>query len=197
MKKAYRILKKEADRQMRARTYTHDEDGRVIIPLMVGDDSEFLSEYTEGDVPTIASDVVDYLEEKTASLPPDQPLTLCVTSCCIDEEEQELYRRAVREHYLVEYIANQKELKRNTVIAASLLVAGILALVTALFIDAQTGSAFWTEMVDIVAWVFVWESVDSFVFVQHELRGIRLRCLSFMDMKITYKTADLPVMERE
>lgn len=27
--------------------------------------------------------------------------------------------------------------------------------------------------------------------------GAKLRCLSFMDMKITYKTADLSVMERE
>ena len=42
------------------------------------------------------------------------------------------------------------------------------------------------ELTDIVAWVFVWEAVDVLVFGSHELRTQKLRCLSFMDMKIEF-----------
>ena len=62
----------------------------------------------------------------------------------------------------------------------------MFALFLMLFIDMHYGDPFWTEIVDIFAWVFVWESVDVFAFRCHDLRVERLRCLRFIDMKLEF-----------
>ena len=67
-----------------------------------------------------------------------------------------------------------------------LLAVGMMALLFTLMIDAVYGSLFWAEIVDIVAWVFVWESVDVFVFRNHELRVKRIQCLKFMEMSMEF-----------
>ncbi|MBR4000492.1 MAG: hypothetical protein IKI93_19365, partial [Clostridia bacterium] len=61
-----------------------------------------------------------------------------------------------------------------------------LLLVLTVLLDEYVGMPVWTEVADIAAWVFVWESVDVFVFRNHEVRCEILRCLSGIDMKVEF-----------
>jgi hypothetical protein len=186
MNQRYKTIRREIDKEAERRKYTTDAEGRVVIPLVIDDDSDFLSVFSESAIPVISTDVADYLEEKTSSLPPHQPLTLKIRSNCIDPEEQNTYKEAIREHYFVRYLICKRELRRNALLTAFLAITGMLMLLISYFIDAQWGNLFWTEVADIVAWVFVWESVDVFAFRNHELRIERLHCLSFMSMKVDF-----------
>ena len=67
-------------------------------------------------------------------------------------------------------------------IIAVLLLAGILTLA----ISFQIENHIWAEVIDIAAWVFLWEAVDIGAFRNHELRANRLRYLSLIEMKIVY-----------
>ena len=60
------ILREAERRALEGRT---DAEGRVIIPMTVRDDSDFLSPFSEGATPLISTDVAEYLEEKTEELP--------------------------------------------------------------------------------------------------------------------------------
>ena len=177
------ILREAEQRTLDRRT---DADGRTVIPMTVRDDSDFLSPFSEGAAPLISADVAEYLEEKTEALPRRAELTLRIRSGCIDPAEQEAYRLGVREFYLIRYLSVRRELRRNFLLAFTLAVAGILLLLTAHLIDTHLGFPYWTELTDIVAWVFVWEAVDVLVFGNHALRTQKLQCLSFMDMKIEF-----------
>lgn len=193
MRRRIRRLLRLTDQKAAKREYKRDEQGRRIIPMTVQDDADFLSVYAEGDTPLIAADIADYLEEKAGNLSPLEALVLRIRSSCIDPDEQNQYREGVKEYYLTRYISCRKELRRNNFLAAFLAITGMLTLIVMSLIDTWTGSAFWTEVVDIIAWVFIWESVDVFAFRNHELREERLRCLSFMDMEIEF----LPLSERK
>lgn len=186
MKHAMRVIQSHVKEEAKNREYRKDENGRITVPLIVKDDSDFLSVFSENEIPIISSDIADYIESKTNAIDPDEPLSLKVFSNCIDEEEQEAYRKGVKEYYLGEYITTQKELRRNTILAFVLLITGLIALYVMNLIDAYWGSSYWTEVVDIVAWVFVWESVDTFVFGTYELRTMRKRCLTYIDMIIDF-----------
>ena len=172
--------------EQRAMTRAAAPDGRTIIPMTVRDDSDFLSPFSEGAAPLISTDVAEYLEEKTEDLPRRTELILQIRSSCIDPEEQAAYRLGVREFYLIRYLSVRRELRRNLLLAFTLAAAGMLLLLTAHLIDTYLGFPYWTELTDIVAWVFVWEAVDVLVFGSHDLRTQKLRCLSFMDMKIEF-----------
>lgn len=186
MSAARKEIHKKMREQVKKRTYHKNPDGRIVIPLVVSDDTDFLSVFSENTTPIISSDIAEYIAEKTNYLPPREPLHLQIRSSCISEEEQATYRTAIREHYLTEYIRNRHEWLRNTVLSAVLAAAGLLLLFLTVWLDESIGMPVWTEVADIAAWVFVWESVDVFVFRNHEVRREICRCCTGMDMTIAF-----------
>ena len=186
MSASRREIRRKLKEEIKKRIYRRDSEGRIIIPLIVSDDADFLSVFSENSTPMISSDVSDYISEQTAYLLPNEDIHLQIRSSCISVEEQQLYRTAIREHYLTQYIRNRREWFRNTVLSAVLAAAGILLLVLTVLLDEYVGMPVWTEVADIAAWMFVWESVDVFVFRNHEVRWEILRCLSGIDMKVEF-----------
>ena len=150
--------------------------------MTVQDDSDFLSVYSEYDTPVISTEVAEFIENSTHSLRPSQPLTLQIHSDCIDDRERQDYRAAIREYYEGKYIASKKEFRFSITAVLVLALAGIITLALAFQIDHHI----WSEVVDIAAWVFLWEAVDIAVFRNRESNRMRKRYLSYMCMKVEY-----------
>lgn len=168
------------------RKYKRADDGSIVINMNVKDDTDFLSVFSESSVPVISSEVAEFIENSTFSILPIEKLTLRIHSDCIDDEEKIIYRKAIKEYYTERYIVNERELKKNIIIILLLTILGVITLIGAYFIEKQTGILFLTEIVDIAAWVFLWEAVDIGVFHMRELRVKRRRYLSFLTMNIEY-----------
>ena len=128
MKQKMKKLLREVDRKAKEREYKRDENGNIVIPLVVQDDSDFLSVFAETETPLISTDIAEYLEEKTEDIPADEPLVLRIRSSCIDPVEQEAYRKGVKEYYFTKYLANRSDLRRNTLFAVVLAATGLLIL---------------------------------------------------------------------
>ena len=183
MKKELKLLKKELKNKAKSHKYERDENNRLIVNMTVKDDSEFLSVYSESSAPKISTDVAEFIEHSTQALPPNDNLTLRIYSNCIDDIEKEEYRSAIKEYYTEQYVANEREYKRNRIIIAILASAGILFLALALALHMHD---IWSEVVDIVAWVLLWEAVDIAIFQNRSLKIKKLRCLSYIGMNIEY-----------
>ena len=190
MKHIFEEIQKKVNLKAAEQAYQRDEEGRVIINMSVKDDSGFLSTYSEGDAPIINSEVSDFIEHCTDAVRPNERLTLRIRSSCIDENEQVLYRQAIGEYYLQKYIANEREYKRNKILVALLMLFGVLVLAFQVFFDYTVGSSIWSEVIDIFAWVLVWEAVDIGVFESRSLKLKKQRYLSYMDMKILYASKE-------
>lgn len=186
MIKALRETKKKADGKRCGRRICRDEEGRVIVNMTVKDDDDFLSVFSESNTPVIDSEVAEFLETGIHALTPGELLALHIHSDCIDEREQAEYSDAIREYYTERYIANEKELKRNRLIVWLLASAGVLVLSLAIGLEYWFESRIWAEVIDIVAWVLLWEAVDIGVFGSRAQYQNRLRYLSLMEMKIVY-----------
>ena len=186
-KKALKNARRDADLQASARECEKDGDGRVIINMNVKDDSNFLSVFSSSATPVISGEVADFIEGCTHASPPGEQFTLRIYSDCIDGEEQEIYRSAIKEYYTGRYIASKKELKRNKVIVLLLALFGVLTLSLAFMID----NIIWSEVIDIAAWVFLWEAVDVSFFRNRSIKYDELRCLSHMTMKVEYYDSEI------
>jgi len=74
-------------------------------------------------------------------------------------------------------------MKRNTFISIALAIIGVLVLA----LSFLTSSMMWAEVIDIIAWVFLWEAVDISIFKNRSLRIRQVRYLSYIEMKVVYK----------
>ncbi|MBQ9121000.1 MAG: hypothetical protein IJY12_01400, partial [Clostridia bacterium] len=180
MKESFRRKKKEIDRKLSERNCEHGADGNTIVNMTVKDDSNFLSVFSSGQAPVISTEVADFIENNTHTIRSNEELTLRIYGNCIDEQEKVTYGSAIKEYYAEKYLANEKELKRNSFIVLILMWDGILVLAAAIFLEYRRDSIIWSEVIDIMAWVFLWEAVDIAVFENRSLRLKRLRYMSYM-----------------
>lgn len=150
--------------------------------MTVKNDDDFLSVYSTSETPVITTDVAEFIENSTHSISPREMYSLHIHSNCIDDHEKKEYVEAIKEYYAEKYIASKKELRHNRMIIATLALAGILVLALAFHIE----NAVWSEVIDIAAWVLLWEAVDTGIFKNRE---INLRCqryLAYMSMQVEY-----------
>lgn len=178
------------NRTTQSRKVQRDEDGRVIVNMTVKDDSCFLSVFSENLTPMIDSEVAEYIEASTCALAPHEQITLRIHSNCIDAQEQVLYRTAVQEYYRKRSIANDYERRHNNRIAVILTIAGILTLLLEILYGSHNAGFIGTQVIDIVAWVLLWEATDISLFRSKELRIKRKRYRAYMSMKIEYTALD-------
>ncbi len=166
--------------------WNYDASGSVILDMVVKDDTNFLSPFSNNDTPIISEDVSSFLENSAKSIPHKQTFTLKVYSDCIDEKEQILYDKGIKKYYSDRAIATKRELHRNIWIAAILAIMGIITLAVAQSVEFRFNSVIWAETIDIAAWVFLWESVDIAAF---KMRGLQLdyhRYFAFCNMRIEF-----------
>lgn len=172
------------------RDLQYDEKGNAVINMTVKDDSDFLFAFSEGETPVISEDVAAFIESRAEALHPREAITLRIHSACIDSEKQGIYERAVREFYIERHIANTRNLRRNVFVASVLAIVGILVLALSLFLGNLQEGMLWSEVIDIVAWVLLWEAVDISLLQSYALRVRRLRYLSYIRMNVEYYPID-------
>lgn len=178
---------------MKARKYKRDDGGRIIIQMNVKDDANFLSEFSESATPVISTEVAEFIENETNAVPPNEDFTLQVYNDCIDDREEKVYSAAIKEYYMQKYIANEREIKRNRFAVLLLGIAGILVLAAELIFDYRVGNALWSSVIDIVAWVLLWEAVDIGVLEARVTAIKRKRFLAYLSMKTEYIPTKKPL----
>jgi hypothetical protein len=173
---------KEIEKILDKREPEYDADGRTVINMTVNDDSSFLSAYSERATTVISSEVADFIESATIATPPSAPLTLRIHSDRITAEEKAEYTAAIREYYAQKYAVTRKTYRFNVIALLTLVISGIITLILAFNVESHI----WSEVIDIVAWVLIWEAVDIGVFRNRESNILRKRYISYMTMKVEF-----------
>lgn len=167
--------------------YPRDDEGRVIIDMHVKDDADFLSVFSASDTPVVSDEVACFLENTARGVLPNEQLALHIKSDCIDDGEKVVYTAAVKKYYAERYAENKRELRHLGFVALILAILGVLVLAFSVWLEYRYESVIWSEVVDIAAWVFLWEAVDVFFFKTREIKFIQKRYAAFIDMKISYE----------
>ena len=167
--------------------HERDEENRVVINMNVQNDDDFLSPYSPSAEPLISEGVAEFINSAVESVRPKESLTLRISGSCISSSNHEKYERAIKQYYKEKYIVNTREIRFSNIIAIILGILGVLVLTLAVFLNFQIQSAIWTEVIDIVAWVLLWEAVDVALFKARALRVKKQRYFSLISMKIEYK----------
>lgn len=168
-----------------------DAEGRVLVDLRVIDDNDFLSPYSTANHNVISDGVSDFIEHSLSDVPSEKPIHFRIYSDVITPEEQKEYTRAIHSHYADKYRQTCMEKKKLHGVALVMALVAVAALSFMIGIDiAGLRTEVFTEIVDIFAWVFMWEAVDIFFLECTMLRFRQRRYLRLADSVIEYLSLD-------
>lgn len=150
-------------------------DGRAIVDITVDDLDDFYSPYSPKSFKLLNPQMVEYIDEYSKTIPASQELILRISATNKTDEAKNRIKKTIRRTF-VEKIANiNTELRRNLLSAIIFMAVGILFLAGVIIANTLDLGATVYEILDIIAWVFVWEAVDIFFMERHKKRVEKLR----------------------
>lgn len=172
----------------------YDDEGRALIKLLVKNDDNFLSPYSTKEKGTLSGEVSDFIEHSLMEVHCKEKIHFQIHGDTIDDAEKNEYTAAIRSHYSTCYKETVFEKKRLFVISMIMAFIAVITLSLMIFFEVRgITNAVFVEVIDIIAWVFMWEAVDIFFFRRSELKLKEYRYLRLAESVIEF----LPYKEIE
>ena len=170
---------------------TKNEDKKpASINLTVYDDSSFLSPYSSDNEEIISDEVAGFLENSAKQIKPTRSLKINIKSKTIAENEKPVYLRAIKNYYENESAEIKRNLKFNLIATLILFAISVVVLLVLFLVVAKFNIQVLTEIVTIMAWVFLWEAVDLFFIRRPLLRRELHRCENLKNSEIVFLNFD-------
>ena len=166
---------KKINREISNSKSIHDNNDEVVINIKADNEEQIFSSYNYDNKTSLNSELSNYLWENAKLAPPYKKLKLQVY--CNKHIDKNEVNSAIKSHYRREYIEVKDEIKKTRLFSTVCLFLGIISLLILLAINKLSNTYLTSSVMDIVAWVFVWESVDGFFF---KGGGLSHRCRILM-----------------
>lgn len=104
----------------------------------------------------------------------------------ISSGERSIYKKAI--HYTYEKLFEEINLKikRMNIISFLMFMIGFIILGLAVVVKSIKLNTIFIEVFQIIAWVFVWDSVDIFVFKRNRLKELRNKYAVLKDVNVVF-----------
>ena len=163
-----------------------DTDGRAIIEVGAENYDDIFSPYCYKGGDTLSLELVEYLKKQSGTIPLDYDLNIRFNVKNADEQKRKEIQMAVKENYEIDVLGIEQKIRGLNIMAFSLISIGVLFMVVYLIlINFVPISA--TYLIDILAWVFIWEGVRAFMMDKNELKIAELKSLRLASAKVTIK----------
>jgi hypothetical protein len=166
------------------------EDGRYNVSITIDGEAELFSPLSENREPRLSSEVAEFIECTAEKVPRGELVRLnIITESEVAEGERERIGAAVQRHFIQAYEKESRQRKKLRFIALIMAIIGVLALtvVIGLGLSGLRGEVT-AEVIDIFAWVFIWEAIDIYFLRSRESIITELRYLALAEAEICFPT---------
>lgn len=105
----------------------------------------------------------------------------------MEDVEKDKIEKIIKAHYAINIKILKKDILKTNIIGWVLLAVGILTLVGYGLLNYFNVNFIFMEVIDIFAWVFVWESCSTFAFKNSDNKFEMLKNIKLFNAKITRK----------
>lgn len=139
-----------------------------VIDVKIYNREQLFSPYSySGD--KLNSEFCEYIFGKAKDVPIKDKVKIKIHSeADIDVSE---VQESIKNHCKAEYKESKKQIKRIILISTIMTLLGILALTALILINHFTDNIYVTSIIEIAAWVFIWEAVDFFFLQRPAIKG--------------------------
>lgn len=181
-----KIINYLKERNKIRKEFEKDEEGRAIVNISIRDKEQVLSPFCYEEKETIKEEFAGLLDNIIKSVPPKQKVRLVISGEDIDNAEKESFALAIKNHYANKILDSQLRLKNAYMIFAICVVLSILSLGLLFLVNYLNAPYILIEVVDILAWVFVWEAADVLIFQRGLIQLEKSRYTALYKSKICY-----------
>ena len=165
-----------------------DEDGRAIINVGAENYDDIFSPYCFKGGDTLSLELDDYLCYQEAVVPLDYDLTLRFYVKNANESKRKEIQNAVKQNYESDIHTLENKTKRLNVIATWFLILGTIFTVVYFAVLSYLPKAITTTyIIDILAWIFIWEGASALIIDKRGLVRDRVRMLRLASAKVEVK----------
>lgn len=165
-----------------------DEDGKSIINIKIEKEDDILSPFSM-DKPIISNELAEFLDHHLRPMVIKNGIHLQVYSLNKLEKEKE-YESAIRNYYKNVLLEKNREIKKNKIISLFMLIFGTLILTLSIIFSFFERLTIVASIIDIIAWVFIWEAVDLHFLQRPKIELEELKAFEMINSKITFKNLD-------
>ena len=185
-KKNKDIIKETNDKILEYATHIFDDDRKVRIDMRIHDFSTFLSPYSSRNDYVISQDAANFLESRLENLFKLQEARLYITSPSLNDDDKECYEKAIRAYFAHQVIVLKHKLFVNFWTGIGLIILSAIVFVLMVLFNIGKKNEIASEMIDVVATVFMWEAVQNLYFNRKELRNQEKSAKMGLNMEIVW-----------
>lgn len=189
--KLLRKLKKDSYEIEYSQEGKINRENEAVVSIKSKDESEIISKFsTEKDL-TITPELSSYLKESADDIPVKNPIKIEInTPKDLEIEKQKKVKLALRNHFTKKVSDINEKLDENEVECYILVLLSIVFLLAYVLVKIHMPIEILSEILLIVAWVFVWRMTESIVFVRKEMRREAVKYYRLLTAKIEFKTKE-------
>ena len=184
--KRIKNLKKQLDDLEDDDFFECDKDGKAIIEVGAENYDDIFSPYCYKGGDTLSSELVEYLNKQSGTIPLDYDLNIRFNVKNADDRKRREIQMAVKENYEIEVLGIEQKLRALNIKGSVLIMIGALFMAIYLIMINFLSINF-TYFVDILSWIFVWEGLSALMIDKNHLKTTELRLLRLASAKVTIK----------
>lgn len=160
--------RRETDRLILGESDEKSPEDTSEIDVKIYDREQLFSAYSySGD--KLNGEFSEYIFDKAKDAPIKDKIKIKIhTKADLDKNE---VRQSIQSHCKSEYKETKKQIKRIILISSIMTILGMIALTALILINHFTDNIYVTSIVEIAAWVFIWEAVDFFFLQRPVIKG--------------------------
>jgi len=165
-------------------------DDEAYIELKITDLSSIKNQYSTNDKIIIKDELYQTIEKLASFIPLDYPLVLEIHNKTFTSEEKILIRRLIKNHFSLETITKEMELKAIKRKSHFFLISGIIGFILLGLIYVFDPIPYLAEIVSFIASFSIWQFAELLLFEQDDLQEDIIRKTHLSKIRIVYSKED-------
>ena len=172
-----------------------DFDDIETINIKAENKAAIFSDYNYDSNEVLNPNLEAFLVEKAKSIPPKSNLRVKIfTDDCVDENEVKV---AYKNKLKGDFEELEQELRRNMLFALTMLILGVLFMGFLILEMHFLNNYILSTILEIAAWVFIWEAVDSFFLERSVIKRKRYQMARLYYAELEVVTLDFDKIDKK
>lgn len=164
-----------------------NENDEALIYVKADNKDDLVSKLSEGEDTIITSDFARFVNENTDNIKLEKHLNIKINNTKeFTREDKSMIKLAYRNYFEKKVSDINDRLYSNKVECIYLMILSVLALGLYALIKIVEKFSLFSEMILIIAWVFVWRTTENIFFERSKLRKEAIKYYKLLNARIDF-----------
>lgn len=167
--------------------FAYDDEGRAIVKINITDADSLLSVYNDDGMEIISEETAEFIDNLTKPIPPRTDIQLQISCDKYTKDKETVYKNAITNYYVNEFAAQDEKLRDRVRVSAILSIVSLCCFAVLFFMYHFNLPDIVCVVVEVISWVFAWETVDQFFLQRYFIKKKQYKKLQIIYAKVTFK----------